>query len=179
MKKLNLLMLISKTSLSLLVSIIGTILLTEVTIAQDQSSCFMTDTAGTVIDLSDLCDSRSNRLSKRENTEDLNNIVNTTINRSALVDRPARETVYFVGNGSVPFNLGTSANSYYTGTQSVYVRRYQTSQILGNREAARNDLLSSGQVLSRNNSTRSLTSISGGRFVVPARTPFIIYRYQK
>ncbi len=155
-------MLISQSSLSLSISVMGSILLTEVTMAQVKPSCFMIDTSGTVIDLSDLCNSRSNRASNIKNTENLNNIVNTTINESALVNNAAGETVYFVGDGSVPFKLGSSANSYYTGKQPVYLRRYQSSQTLGNIEASRNALLSSGE-----------------RFIVPARTPFILYRYQK
>ena len=192
MKKSNLLMLISKSSLSLLVSVIGSILLTEVTMAQVKPSCFMTDTSGTVIDLSELCNSRSKRSSNIKNTENINNDVNTTINKSAIVNNRARETVNksaivnnraretvrFLGDGSLPFKLGSSASSYYTGTQPVYLRRYQTSQTLGNTEASRNTLLSSGEVLSRDNSDRVFIT-PGTRVVVPIRTPFIIYRYQK
>lgn len=180
MKKLNLLMLISKTTLSLLISVMGTILLSEVATAQNKPSCFMRDTSGKVIDLSDLCDSRSKKVSNTKNKENLNNIVNTTINESALVNNTTRRTVYFLGNGTVPFNLSSPANTYYTGAQSAaYIRRYPTSQSVSNREASRINLLSTGEILSRNINDRPITTIPSSRLIVPERTPFIIYRYTK
>ena len=102
----------------------------------------------------------------RNGIRQIKNAINSdfTTENTEIRDRPA-ELVYFVGNGSVPFALGTSSAAYYSGGRFTYVRRYREAQRFSTRNNARDAFLES-QV-----KTQSVR-ISG-------RTPFIIYRYQK
>lgn len=136
----------------------------EVAKAQPQPSCFMINPSGDVVDLTSICDVKPQR--QLNSATQTNNSLNSAFipNETTISNRPV-ERVYFVGNGNIPFTLGTSSTTYYSGDRSAYVRRYRENQIFSNRNDARNALLG----IDRNTSN---TDFSG-------RTPFIIYRYQK
>jgi hypothetical protein len=136
--------------------------------AQSKPICFMTDNAGKVTDLSDICNVRSNQNQTNEPITRLNNLLDRVDNEDVSV-----ENIYFVGDGDVPFSLGTASSTYYAGDNPVYVRRYRSNLTTENRDAVRRDLLETGA-----NGNNSIVTPNGTSFV-PGQTPFIIYRYQK
>ena len=162
MNKLAQVLLFSRNGLAVITSaIMMNFLAVEVTKAQPQPSCFMIDTFGEVINLAHICNVKSN--------------VATTINyginsaskseRTKISYRPGK-IVHSVGDGSVPFTLGTSSALYYSGNSLVYVRRYrEVPRRFNTRNNIRNAVLGVGA-----NNRR--VNFSG-------RTPFLIYRYQK
>jgi hypothetical protein len=139
--------------------------------AQSKPICFMTDNAGKVTDLSHICNVRSNQNQTDEPITRLNNLLDTAANTND--EDVAVENIYFVGDGNVPFSLGTASSTYYAGDNPVYVRRYRSNVTTENRDAARRDLLEAGA-----NGNNSIVTPSGTSFV-PGQTPFIIYRYQQ
>ncbi|MGK7952097.1 MAG: hypothetical protein AB4368_25760 [Xenococcaceae cyanobacterium] len=140
-------------------AVIMSFLAVEVTKAQPKLSCFMIDTSGEVINLADICNLKSDVATP------INHDINSefTSERTKSTHRPV-ETVYSVGDGSVPFTLGTSSAIYYSGKPLVYVRRYREAQRFNTRDNVRNYLI--GATNSR-------------RVKFSGRIPFIIYRYQK
>jgi hypothetical protein len=172
MKKLHLVNSLTAIGLSTIGWVCLTLITASKTTAQTKPICFMTDTEGNVTDLSNLCNERSTQNSTTEPINRLNNLLDTVANSNS--DRFQVENVYFVGNGDVPFSLGSVSSTYYTGDRSVYVRKYRSSLTTDNRNAARNALLESGA-----NSNNAIVTVPGGFPIVPGRTPFIIYRYQK
>jgi hypothetical protein len=138
--------------------------------AQSKPICFMTDNAGKVTDLSDICNVRSNQNQTNEPITRLNNLLDTADNTNN--EEVQVENIYFVGDGDIPFSLGTASSTYYAGDEPVYVRRYRTA-VTENRDAVRRDLLETGA-----NGNNSIVTVNGTSFV-PGQTPFIIYRYQK
>ena len=146
MNKLAQVLLFSRNGLAVITSaIMMNFLAVEIAKAQPQPSCFMVDTLGKVINLAHICNVKSER---------------------TKIPNRSREIVYSVGDGSVPFTLGTSSALYYSGNSLVYVRRYrEVPRRFSTRNNIRNAVLGVGA-----NSRR--VNFSG-------RTPFLIYRYQK
>lgn len=134
--------------------------------AQPQPSCFMINTSGEVLNLEDICRVKPRGQLQSNAVIPINNALNTALipERTEIPNRPV-ERVYFVGNGSVPFTLGTSSTTYYSGERPVYVRRYRQTQRFSTRDNARDALLRS--------------PVNTSRVNISDRIPFIIYRYQK
>lgn len=167
MNQLNQAFLLFHTGLTVIAStVVMSLVGVEVAKAQPQPSCFMINPSGEVVDLADICNAKTQPRLNSNAVTPTNNSLNRAFipNRTEIPNRPI-ERVYFVGNGNVPFTLGTSSTTYYSGDRSAYVRRYRDTQRFTNRDDARNALLGIGE------NTRNVT-FSG-------RTPFIIYRYQK
>ena len=159
--------LFSCSSLAVITStIMMNLLAVEVAKAQPQPSCFMINTAGEVVNLEDICNVKPQEQIKSNSVRQIKNAIDSdfTAEKTEIPHLPA-EMVYFVGNGSFPFTLGTSSAAYYSGERFTYVRRYREAQRFSTRNNARDAFLRSQA------NTRSI-HISG-------RTPFIIYRYQK
>ena len=163
-------LLFSRNSLAVITStIMMSFLAVGVAKAQPTPSCFMINTSGEVVDLTDICNVKPQRQLRANAVTRIGSAINSTFTpeRTEIPNRPAK-FVYFVGNASVPFSLGTSSTSYYTGRRSAYVRRYRDTERLSRfstRDNARDALL----VLGTNPTKGTVTG----------RTPFIIYRYQK
>ncbi len=156
--------LFSHSSLAVITSTVMMSFLTvAVAKAEPQPPCFMIDASGEVVNLADICNVKPQGQIKSNSIRQIKNAISSDFT-TKIPDRPAKQ-VYFVGNGSVPFALGTSSSAYYSGGRFTYVRRYREAQRFSTRNNARNAFLES-QVNTRN------VRISG-------RTPFIIYRYQK
>jgi hypothetical protein len=145
-----------------------TLITAKIATAQAKPICFMKDTAGKVTDLSNLCNFLSRQNSVSEPINRLNTVVTSSSTKSQV------ENIYFVGNGDVPFSLGSASSTYYTGDRPIYVRKYRRAVTTENRDVVRNALLESG-----GNNNNAIVTVPGGFPVVPGRTPFIIYRYQK
>lgn len=158
MKKIQQILVISCTSLSL-------ISLSQAVKAQTKQSCFMTETSGKVVDLSALCDTRKIERSPSGSSASPTN-----------EDRQELKNVYFIGDGEVPFTLGSSSSTYYvgetTGRSSAYIRRYSNQATFTPREGIKSSLSSFFQQIKDPNST---LLIRNGQ----AQTPFLIYRYPK
>ncbi len=163
MKTIQQILIISGASLSL-------ISLSQPVQAQTQPSCFMTETSGKIVDLSTLCATRKNE--ERQQSQPTNNLV-----RINLFSQPSQkgdrsvETVYFIGDGQVPFTLGTSSRSYYVGEttrgNSAYIRRYSTRPTFRPRAGIRSNFVEL---------TEDINSTS---IIRNEQTPFLIYRYPK
>ena len=167
MNQLHQVLLISRKGFAVITTTVMMSLLgVEVTKAEPQPSCFMINPAGEVVNLADICNVKPQRQLNSSTPTPTNNALNTAFipNRTAIPNRPI-ERVYFVGNGNIPFTLGTSSTTYYSGDRSTYVRRYSETRRFANRDDARNTLLRIG-------SDTTNTTFSD-------RVPFIIYRYQK
>ena len=138
----------------------------EVTTAQSQPSCFMIDNLGQVVNLANICDVKPQRQLQSSATTEIDNSLNTAFTTERTeIPYPPIERVYLIGNGSIPFTLGTSTTTYYSGDRPVYVRRYPETQRFSTRNNARETLFGSEANTRRVN--------------VFDPTPFIIYRYQK
>ena len=160
-------LLFSRNSLAVITStVMMSFLAVEGAKAQPTPSCFMINTSGEVVDLTDICNVKPQRQLRANAVTRIGSAINSTFTpeRTEIPNRPA-EFVYFVANGSVPFTLGTSSASYYTGRRSAYVRRYNDPERFINRDNARDALLGSGA-----NPTKG---------IITGRSPFVIYRYQK
>jgi hypothetical protein len=151
--------------------VLGVLGSANIATAQSKPICFMTDNAGKVTDLSDICNVRSNQNQTNEPITRLNNLLDTAANDNN--EDVSVENIYFVGDGNVPFSLGTASSTYYTGDNPVYVRRYRSNVNTENRDATRRDLLEAGA-----NGNNLIVTPSGTSFV-PGQTSFIIYRYQE
>ncbi len=138
---------------------------TEVVKAQSQPSCFMVDTSGEVIDLSNICNVKSQGEQKSKAVTQSDNALDSASTIETEISAPLVERVNFVGDGSVPFTLDSSSTVYYSGDRSVYIRRYREAQRFSTRNNVREALLELGA------NDRSLN--------VSHKTPFIIYRYQQ
>ncbi len=147
-------------------TVITSLLGVEVTKAEPQPSCFMINPTGEVVNLADICNVKLQRQLNSSTPTPTNNTLNTAFipNRTEIPNPPI-ERVYFVGNGNIPFTLGTSSTTYYSGDRSAYVRRYSERRRFTSRDDARNIFLGI-------ESDSRTTTFSN-------RIPFIIYRYQK
>lgn len=168
MNQLAQFLLVSRNGLAVMTSAVMLGYLTvEGAKAQPQPSCFMLDTYGELINLADICDAKPQfQVKSRAVTRINRDLHSGSTFESTTSAHPPVETVFSVGNGSVPFTLGTSSALYYYGQSLVYVRRYrQTSRArFITRNESRDDLLGG-------------TNTRKAKF--SGRTPFIIYRYQK
>lgn len=168
MNQLAKFLLVSRNGLAVMTSAVMLGCLTvEGAKAQPQLSCFMLDTYGEVISLADICDTKPQFQVKSRAVERIDrNLHSGSTSESKTSAHPPVETVFSVGNGSVPFILGTSSALYYSGQPLVYVRRY--------RQTPR------ARFMSRNESRDGLLGAANTRRVkFSGRNPFIIYRYQK
>lgn len=176
----------------LLTSLIGWSLMgwSQMAAAQTKPSCFMTEASGEVVDLSSICDFQTtkrspgiaNSGSTKENLEQPENINNNFLNPN-LISEPSleqqngqirgrsTESIYFIGNGEVPFTLGSSSRTYFFGSDtrgnSAYIRRYSTPQTFAPRNDIRNEFF---ELRANSNSTSRIRD---------RQTPFVIYRYAK
>lgn len=167
MNKLVQIFLLSRRSLAVITSAVMMFFAVATLVkAQPKLSCFMTDSYGKVINLADICNAKSQlKLHSDRATLINHNIDNQLKSEKTKIINPPGETVYFVGDGRVPFTLGESSSIYYSGRPLVYVRKYlQTPQF-----RTRSNIRTSALGTETNN--------RGGNF--SGRNPFIIYRYPK
>ena len=111
MNKLAQVLLFSRNGLAVITSaIMMNFLAVEVTKAQPQPSCFMIDTFGKVTNLAHICHVKSNLATT------INDSINSTSKskRTKISYHPG-EIVHSVGDGSVPFTLGTSSTLLLLG----------------------------------------------------------------
>ncbi len=159
--------LFSHSSLAVITSTVMMSFLTiAVSKAEPQPPCFMIDASGEVVNLAYICKVKPQGQIKSNSIRRIKNAINSdfTAKNTEIPNLPA-EQVYFVGNGSFPFTLGTSSAAYYSGGRFTYVRRYRESQRFSTRNNAREALLGS--------------QANARRGRISGRKPFIIYRYQK
>ncbi len=151
---------LSRSFMAAISSTTASLMMVGIATAQPEPSCFTIDVSGQKIDLTDICYRKTSKTTQQERDRHVS--VTTTEN---TISDPLSETGYFVGNGIVPFSLGTYSYIYYPGDRPIYIRRY--------RQAPR---------LSTRNSLRSIlpeSNVNNLSWTGYGQTSLVIYRYQK
>ena len=151
--------------------------LAPVTIAQERPECYIIDESGQLTDLTDICDA-TQKSSETEATpseaQNVNQNVNIVGSNLSEAEIAANDSVYVLGETSLASQTDAIDSTYYIDNEigsdyTAYIRRYQAPETAFDRQTLRSEIF-------QFDDQPSLTSILRRG---EARTPFLIYRYQK
>ena len=145
-------------------------------VAQERPECYIIDESGELTDLTDICDASQGQSRPTDSNGDAQN-VNQNVNvvgSEAIEEVVLNDNVYVLRETSLLSESDAIDSAYYIDNEigsdyAAYIRRYQSPETAFDRQTIRDKVF-------QFDTEPSLTSILRRG---EARTPFLIYRYQK
>ena len=150
--------------------------LAPIAVAQERPECYIIDESGELTDLTDICDATQGRSPSTDSNGNAQNVDRnvSVVSSEAVGEVGLDDNIYVLRDTSLLSESDAIDSAYYIDNEigsdyAAYIRRYQAPQTAFDRQTLREQVF-------QFDTEPSLTSILRRG---EARTPFLIYRYQK